>query len=479
MDRRKFLASSLAVGAGVVSGCKADQPPNKDSKQVVNTLANKDTFNFQTIKTYLDSIPAVDTHSHLYPYENMRKLVVTDKGPGMNLYGIWSRSYYSGTHPLAKWKPKMRFDKWWAKAKNNFINARTTSYYRYQLPIFTDLYGVDFEQITDAQAHKLNHQIFENYRSEKWIHHVITERANIELLFIDQNWCYGELTQHYPFQVKVLRVQHLMRGGMHPAEFEKGGACSGTISPYEFAKKYALATDTIDDYLNLLDKIIDHAKYNGAVCFKQALAWRRGIDCKNVPKERAAKAYGKRRKELTAQKIKDFEDFIMWQLTKLSAKYNMPFQIHTGPGYIPQTNPMILVELIDKNPKTKFILFHGGYPWVSETAAITLRFPHNVWIDSCWMPTISYTMAKRAFHEWLDVVGSNRIMWGSDCDIAEGTYGATDITRRCLAEVLAERVQQKLLTGSQALYIGKQILRDNALELFPQLKNRVKKLTLK
>jgi hypothetical protein len=53
-------------------------------------------------------------------------------------------------------------------------------------------------------------------------------------------------------------------------------------------------------------------------------------------------------------------------------------------------------------------------------------------------------MAKRAFHEWLEVMPSNRIMGGADCNHAEGIYGATEFTRRCLAEVLAEKVQQPL-----------------------------------
>src|SRR2546422_6432889 len=58
-------------------------------------------------------------------------------------------------------------------------------------------------------------------------------------------------------------------------------------------------------------------------------------------------------------------------------------------------SPMLLVDLIEANPKTKFILFHGGYPWIGETGAIAMKYPNHVWIDSCWLPTISYHMAKR------------------------------------------------------------------------------------
>ena len=106
------------------------------------------------------------------------------------------------------------------------------------------------------------------------------------------------------------------------------------------------------------------------------------------------------------------------------------------------SNPMLLVDLIEANPRTKFILFHGGFPWVGETGVIVMRHGSHVWVDSVWLPTLSYSTAKRAFHEWLDVMPSDRIMWGADANHAEGIYGATEFTRRCLAEVLAEKVDR-------------------------------------
>jgi hypothetical protein len=82
----------------------------------------------------------------------------------------------------------------------------------------------------------------------------------------------------------------------------------------------------------------------------------------------------------------------------------------------------------------------------------------------------------------LDVMPSSRIMWGADANHAEGIYGATEMTRRCLAEVLAERVDRGDLSEEHALEIGRQILRENALALFPQLKTRLwkhKRITMK
>ena len=422
---------------------------------------------YRRIKSSLDSVPAIDTHDHLWPFDQLPGYVETDRGRGMNLAGLWRNSYYTWFNPLTPWKPGGTFDEWWAQAKTDFNNARATSFYRYQLPAFRDLYGVDFDRITDDEACKLNGRIFENYRDQKWLYHVVTERANIELMFNDPYWNRFGFKTSYPFEVIVFNVTTLVRG-FHPSEFDKPAD-----DPYRFAREHDLKVESLDDYLAALDRLFQTAKERGAVCLKTTLAYQRTLRFENVPVEHASRVFGRPRAELSPQEIQDFEDFIMWRLVELSAKYDLPFQIHTGQARIQGSNPMLLVDLIEANPKTKFILFHGGYPWVGETGAIVMRHGRHVWIDSVWLPTISYTMAKRAYHEWLEVMPSDRIMWGADCNHAEGIYGATEFTRRCLAEVLTEKVERGDLLEEHAQRIGRQILRENALALFPELKDRL------
>ena len=169
---------------------------------------------------------------------------------------------------------------------------------------------------------------------------------------------------------------------------------------------------TLDEYLTVLDKLFLEAKDQGAVCLKTTLAYQRTLRFENVPQERAEAAFGKRAAALSAEEIKDFEDFIMWRLCELSQRYELPFQIHTGQARIQGSNPMLLVDMIEAHPGTNFILFHGGYPWVDDMAVILQKSASHVWVDSCWLPMLSYSTAKRAFHEWLDAFPSNRIMWG-------------------------------------------------------------------
>lgn len=433
----------------------------------VPAQGTRDTTTYRRIKASLDAVPLIDTHDHLPPFDQIRGRVKTDRGEGMNLSSLWHNSYYPWINKVTPWTPGTSFNTWWNTAKHDFDSARATSFYRYQLPAFQDLYGVDFDRITDDQARAVNDRIFEHYKDERWVYHVVTERANIELMFNDPYWARLKFQTDYPFGVLVFNVS-MLTSGFHPSEFK-----APADDPYLFAKNEGMKVESLDDYLAVLDRLFQKAKSAGAACLKTTAAYQRTLHFERVPRNRAAKIWGRPRSELSAQEIRDFEDFIMWRLVELSARYDLPFQIHTGDARIQSSNPMLLVDLIEANPKTKFILFHGGFPWVGETGVILMRHGSHVWLDSVWLPTISYSTAKRAFHEWLEVMPSDRIMWGADAHHAEGIYGAAEFNRRCLAEVLAEKVDRGDLLEEHALHIGRQVLRENALALFPQLKEKL------
>ena len=426
----------------------------------------KQTPIYARLKAGIDAVPAIDTHDHLRPFGEIPNLDETDRGRGMTLHGIFRGSYYPGINRLTRWPEGKSFDDWWATARNDFADARATSFYRYLLPGFRDLYGVDFDTITDAQARELNDKIFANYKSDAWLIDVITKRANIELMFIDCYWARLQFARAYQFSVPVLNVTMLI-SGHHPSVF-----ANPLDSPYVFAERQRQKIESLDDYLAVLDMIFQQAVAADVACLKSTQAYQRTLSYDRVPKERAAAVFGKPADKVSKEEVKAFEDFMFWHIAGLSAKYELPFQIHTGQARIQGSNPMLLVDLIEANPKTKFILFHGGFPWVGETAVIGMKY-RNVWFDSVWLPMLSYTMAKRAYQEWLESMPSDRIMWGADTVQAEGIYAATEFTRQCLAEALAEKVERGELHEQHAARIGQQIMRDNALKLFPKLKRQL------
>lgn len=425
----------------------------------------KSTPLYARIKASLDAVPAIDTHDHLRPFKEIPNQDQTDQGQLVTLRSIFAGSYYPGINKLSPWPAGKGFDAWWATAAHDFEDARATSFYRYLLPAFRDLYGIDFDVITADQARQLNERIMANYQDDKWLVDVVTRRANIELMLIDPYWNRFQFARAYQFSVPLLNVTTIISGS-HSDRFPDAN------NPFLLAEQRGKKIASLDDYLAIVESLFAEAVAADAVCLKSTQAYQRTLRYEDVPKERALVAFGKPPAEVSPAEQKDFEDFMFWQIVKLSGKYDLPFQIHTGHGRLQGSNPMNLLDIIEAHPKTRFILFHGGFPWIGETAAIAMRH-RNVWIDSVWLPTLSYTMAKRAYQEWLETMPSDRILWGADTVQAEGIYAATEFTRQCLAEALAEKVERGELREDHALRIGRQILRDNALKLFPKLKRQL------
>ena len=263
------------------------------------------------LSKYLDAVPAIDTHDHL---RDLKRGAVHE---------LWQRSYYTWTGKLTPQGADQPFDDWWCVARHDFDDSRATSFYRYQLPAFRDLYGVDFDRITPGEARRLDEQIRDNYNDPCWIEHVVTERANIELMFIDPFWARYEYDPPFKFAVPVFNVTPLVRG-FHADQFP-----SPADSPYVFAKKEGLEVHSLDDYLAVLDRMFQSALAQGAICLKTTLAYERTLLFENVPKPEAEAVFGKRRGQLSDAQIKVFEDFIFWRLCELNAKHDLPFQIHT------------------------------------------------------------------------------------------------------------------------------------------------------
>ena len=124
--------------------------------------ATRQSETYKRIKLTLDAVPAIDTHDHLWPFDKLPGYRETKLGKGMNLSSIWGNSYWTQVGRLTPWQPKMEFDDWWKDAKDDWDNSRATSFYRYTQIALKDLYGVDWDRVTDAQAKELDRKIFEN-----------------------------------------------------------------------------------------------------------------------------------------------------------------------------------------------------------------------------------------------------------------------------------------------------------------------------
>jgi len=166
------------------------------------------------------------------------------------------------------------------------------------------------------------------------------------------------------------------------------------------------------------------------VCLKCTLAYARTLRLRTSPKTRPRRAFGKRQSQLSPEQVKEFEDFVMWRLCELSAKYELPFQIPHGPGArIQGSNPMNLVDLIESNPRRIHSLSrrlsvgrrrNGG--WIAQ------KNWRHVWIDSVWLPEFELFDRQARLPRMAGCLPLQPPHVGGDCNHAEGIYGATDST---------------------------------------------------
>jgi len=417
---------------------------------------------YARIRASLDAIPAISNHDHLHPTGRMPYADPTEEGPAITLHSLWAGSYLTYNIDVPPWPADRSFATWWKAARSCFDSVRAAGFYRYYLPAFRDLYGVDFETLTDEGASALNARIVARHRDPGWVREVIVERANLEMVIVDPFWSRIAVRREDPFTVPLLHV-HTVIHGSHPAR-DRGPESS----PYDFAKSRGREVRTFDDYLAVVDLIFREAVDRGAVGIKSTQAYVRTLDFERVSRDRAEAAFGRPPDAITPAEQKAFEDFMVWHLAAQCAKWDLPFQIHTGRGKPDGSNPMLLFGLISGNPRTKFVVLHGGYPWIDD-AAVLVQTHRNAWLDMSWLPTLSYTVAKRALREWLECIPANHILWGGDSVHPEGVYASTVRTRRCLADALAEKVLRGEVSEPQAIDIGRKILRDNARALYSRL----------
>ena len=76
--------------------------------------------------------------------------------------------------------------------------------------------------------------------------------------------------------------------------------------PDRFAKAHGLKVESLDDDLSVLDRLFRFAKEKGVVCLKTTRAYERTLRFEDVSKERAARAFGRPRAELTPQEAAIF-----------------------------------------------------------------------------------------------------------------------------------------------------------------------------
>ena len=221
-----------------------------------------------------------------------------------------------------------------------------------------------------------------------------------------------------------------------------------------------------DAYLAALDREVAARKSGGAVALKSALAYDRPIHFKPRARAEAAAVFGRRPGEVTAAQQETYQDYLFDYFCALAAKHDLPLQNHTGTALLSGSNPQHLLPMIERHPGTKFVLFHGGYPWVSEIAALAHHAP-NVYPDFCWLPLLRPTAAVRAIRECIEMAATTRTFcWGADAWTGEEAVGAALAYKHVLTLALEGLVREGYFSYARAEALAADMCYRNAARVY-------------
>ena len=217
----------------------------------------------------------------------------------------------------------------------------------------------------------------------------------------------------------------------------------------------------------------DEIETKNAVALKTAIAYETGIQINNVDLSEAEAGYKKYQKKREKSDEKTIRDFIINFSLEKCAEYHIPMQIHTGIGDAPVldlrcSNPILLQDLFnnEKFRNVDFIILHGGYPFLAETASLVNMYP-NVWVDISEMIPFASLGIKRHISTLLEMAPITKILYGSDgYYIPEIYWFSAILFKKEFAKVLEQLVSEKMISYEYAIFVAKRILYENAMEVY-------------
>jgi len=448
-----------------------------------NSCTHIKTRRHEKIRASLNTIKIINTHEHQrQPFD-----FSADK---RNLFCQLYESPYLKADMVSAGGPQLSFDTienqnlddLWELYGQALNFSRNTTFYRQFLYGFQYLYDFEDPYFTKNNIHDLSLNIALNYRDyDAWFDKAF-KKANYSVMFNDQYWDTFNTNIDGRYFALVFNVNGLVlsickRPGNN-IKAQDDYLSFGAAEFYKIAENKNYDIQSLDDYLEFANIIFQQFVDSNAVCIKNSLAYIRSIDFEDVPYEEAKRLYARESTSLSKDERKRLQDFMFHWIIKKSIEFDLPIQIHTGylsgnRSYLGNGRPMKLNNLFVRYPSAKFILFHGGYPWTGEYIAFGKTFP-NVFIDLVWLPQISRSVAIQSIHHLLDCVPYNKIFWGGDCSLIEESIGSLQIAKEVISQVLAERVDNGLMSEEAAFDVGLRIFRENAIDVF-NLNEKLKK----
>lgn len=384
----------------------------------------------------LESIPVVDTHEHI---ENVYRWRAEDTG----LAHLLLENHYLMA-VLAAADPRYAGREWndlhrpieplailrsadgapspdqEQSIRRYFIErlplvAHTSDWKSMELAL-SQLYGLEEPLVTAQNWPSLDKAIRRRYAERAPWHRDVFARGNIKTVF----WCYGKPLIEGPFR-SVIPLGHFLARAK--GQIKDSDALSGALAEW---------LDGVREELDIIS-------------LKIGSAYRRdtAIEIRSRPEVDAALATISAEEALMSNAVVD--DFIHDLAAEACQERSLVVQVHTGylagnsfENRLQRTYAARMEPFFARHPGVCFDVFHGSFPQWGEAVTLARHYP-NIYLNTCWVPSTSESMAEAMLDAALDAVPVNKIMWGGDAHSPEMAFGVLRLFQRIVGRVLERR----------------------------------------
>lgn len=222
---------------------------------------------------------------------------------------------------------------------------------------------------------------------------------------------------------------------------------------------------SLDDHLDALRRYVVRVKAEGAVGLKM-----RSNPYGEPNRAEALSAFKSLRKGSVSHlpAVNPLRDYVTDQTIAWATEQDMVICVHTGYwGDFRTLDPLHMIPLLQRHPRSRFDIYHLGYPWVRPALMLGKGFP-NVWLNLCWTHVISQHFASEGLDEAINLIPTNKLLaFGGDYALpVEKVYGHLVMAREDIARVLARRIERGQMTQTQALDLARNWFVENPKELY-------------
>jgi len=391
---------------------------------------------YTTLLSAIQQMPVVNTHAHQNPRID---------GPDFDLDKLLRCSYTGWLNYT------------WDETKESreaFLSkVRYNSFFHWLEEGLKNLYGFN-RHLTPEIWDDLSRQIQTDHQQPGHWSKILTERCRYRSIIQDSFWNPGDNNDNPDLYHPAFRINaFLFSCRLDSSDHNQNNA----LHLYNQAKDVAC----LDEYVNLIRKVIAEKQDQGCVALKLPIAYDRGLDFQEVSQQSAEQAFKRLKISANSEDMQIFQNYILFQICAIAAERRLPLQVHTGMGKLERSHAMWFEQVIRKNPATTFVLLHCSYPWIDDLLAL-MRTYANVYPDLAWLPQLGSYEARKMISAIVECGAAHKACWGCDTWTPEESLGSLLAFQTILSEALAEKVESSYLSISDAEWIAEHITSKNA-----------------